>query len=187
MHLRIRRLVGTVGILAVAGTLFAAPAGAHVDIDPSSAAKGSTAILNFQVPNERADTNTVKVEIQLPQNVGIPSVLVQPKYGWNVAVTRRTLGKPVKSDAGDSITDVVSTITWTANAGGFGPDQFDLFTVQAGPLPTNVKQLEFKAIQTYSNGEVVRWIEDTPKGGKEPEFPAPVLTLAAKTKSGHGR
>jgi uncharacterized protein len=55
--------------------------------------------------------------------------------------------------------------------------------VQAGPLPKNVGQLEFKALQTYSDGEVVQWIEPTVKGGDEPEHPAPVLKLT-KAKGG---
>lgn len=38
-------------------------------------------------------------------------------------------------------------------------------------------QLVFKALQTYSDGDTVRWIDD-PAPGTEPEHPAPVLTLA---------
>ena len=36
----------------------------------------------------------------------------------------------------------------------------------------------FKALQTYSDGDVVRWI-DEPTAGAEPEHPTPVLTLTA--------
>ncbi len=50
-------------------------------------------------------------------------------------------------------------------------------------LPTDTKQIEFKAVQTYSNGEVIRWIESTPKGGPEPELPAPVLKLVGTARS----
>jgi hypothetical protein len=46
-----------------------------------------------------------------------------------------------------------------------------------GPLPTDTDQLVFKALQTYDNGEVVRWIDAAPQGAPEPEHPAPVLTL----------
>jgi hypothetical protein len=46
--------------------------------------------------------------------------------------------------------------------------------------------LEFKAVQTYDNGDVVRWIESTPPGGAEPEHPAPVLTLTSPTASEAG-
>ena len=38
--------------------------------------------------------------------------------------------------------------------------------------------VDFKALQTYNNGDIVRWIEPTPAGGEEPEHPAPVLTRA---------
>ena len=44
----------------------------------------------------------------------------------------------------------------------------------------------FKATQTYSNGEEVAWIEDTPASGEEPEHPAPVLKLTAATGDEHG-
>lgn len=49
-----------------------------------------------------------------------------------------------------------------------------------GPLPTDTDQLVFKALQTYDNGEIVRWIDTTAPGGPEPEHPAPVLKLTAK-------
>ncbi len=52
-----------------------------------------------------------------------------------------------------------------------------------GPLPTNTKQLVFKAIQTYSDGTTVNWIQRTVKGAPEPDHPAPVLKL---TKAGTG-
>ena len=37
----------------------------------------------------------------------------------------------------------------------------------------------FKALQTYSSGEVVRWIEEPAEGAEEPEHPAPQITLVA--------
>ena len=56
-------------------------------------------------------------------------------------------------------------------------DQFQEFDVSLGPLP-DIDQIVFKALQTYSDGEIVRWI-DEPAAGTEPEHPAPVLKLAA--------
>ena len=43
-------------------------------------------------------------------------------------------------------------------------------------------QLVFKALQTYADGEVVRWIEDQAPGGEGPERPAPTLQLAAASE-----
>ena len=56
--------------------------------------------------------------------------------------------------------------------------------MSAGPLPTSAKQLAFPTLQTYSDGDVVRWIQTTAKGAPEPDFPVPTLTLT-KASSGH--
>ena len=178
---RARRVitVAVMGLGVVA--LSATSAFAHVTIAPDSAPRGGFQILSFSVPNEKDNASTVQVQVQLPQDQVIPFVSVQPKPGWTVSVTKRQLTKPVKQE-GETITEAVDTVTWSG--GTIGPGQFDLFTISAGPLPTKVKQLTFKALQTYSDGEVVRWIEPTPKGGPEPEHPAPVLTLT-KGKAGH--
>ena len=65
------------------------------------------------------------------------------------------------------------------------PGEFDLFTISAGPLPTKTSKLTFKAMQTYSDGDVVSWIQQTAKGAPEPEHPAPTLTLTAASDDHH--
>ncbi|MFD8378330.1 DUF1775 domain-containing protein [Streptomyces sp. NPDC059679] len=49
--------------------------------------------------------------------------------------------------------------------------------IKVNRLP-DAKQIAFKTVETYSDGEVSRWIE-LPRGGDEPEQPAPVLQLKA--------
>jgi hypothetical protein len=77
------------------------------------------------------------------------------------------------------VTRAVAEIIWTADspAAAIKPGEFDEFNVSAGPLPTT-PTMEFKALQTYSNGDIVRWIDPSTPGQAEPEHPAPVLTLA---------
>jgi MYXO-CTERM domain-containing protein len=77
----------------------------------------------------------------------------------------------------------VSKITWSG--GQIAPGQFQQFYVSAGPFPDTGTTMEFKALQTYSNGDIVRWIEDTPAAGPEPEHPAPTITLTAATSDDH--
>jgi hypothetical protein len=48
-------------------------------------------------------------------------------------------------------------------------------------LPDGPGQLVFKAIQAYSNGDVVRWIDVSQPGQAEPAHPAPTVTLTAAT------
>ncbi|MER5640982.1 DUF1775 domain-containing protein [Kitasatospora sp. NPDC002227] len=43
--------------------------------------------------------------------------------------------------------------------------------------------LVFKALQTYDDGTVVRWIDETRAGQPEPQHPAPVLTLTKASSS----
>jgi hypothetical protein len=89
-------------------------------------------------------------------------------------VTTTKLPQPVQTDDGQ-VTEAVSDIVWSG--GSIKPGEFDEFSIWAGPLPKDVTSLQFKAVQTYSDGDVVRWIEATPPGGAEPDHPAPTLTL----------
>lgn len=168
----IRRIVLAVGVGA-ALVLTAAPAWAHVTISPQSAPAGSDAVLTFNVPTESDTANTTQVEIDFPVDHPIASADVQPKTGWTAKVETVKVAKPIKTDNGD-VTEAVSKVTWTG--GKIEPGQFDQFVVSVG-LPDDANSLEFKALQTYDDGTIVRWIEDTPQGGPEPENPAPVLTL----------
>ena len=172
----IRLTVAAVVATLVGAFALAAPAAAHVTVSPSEAVQGSFARLAFRVPNESDAASTTKVEVFLPENAPVASVSTMPVAGWTVAVQRRKLDQPVEAH-GAQITEVVSQITWTAAsaAAGVQPGQFQEFPVSLGPLP-DVEQMVFKALQTYSDGNLVRWIEEAAPG-VEAEHPAPVLKL----------
>ncbi|WP_117209935.1 YcnI family protein [Allorhizocola rhizosphaerae] len=162
----------TLAILAIA-----APASAHVTVNPREATGGGYARVAFRVPNESDTESTTKLEVHLPENAPLASVSTMPVPGWTVAVSKRKLSQPVDNH-GTQITEVVSVITWTAAEGAaIKPGEFQEFPVSMGRIPDNVNQLVFKALQTYSDGTVVRWIEE-PKEGVELEHPAPVLKVA---------
>lgn len=158
----------------------AGPASAHVSI-PDPGTKGGFSIVTFSVPNERDDASTTKIEVQLPKDSPLVFVSVQAKPGWEVETTKRTLDEPIEA-FGESYDEVVDTVTWSG--GEIAPGEFDTFALSVGPLPEDVDSLAFPTIQTYSSGEEVAWIEETPEGGEEPEHPAPVLTLVAGDESG---
>ena len=168
-----------VGLTATAGiALFAIPALAHITITPGSAQAGSAAELTFRVPNEEAKADTVKVDVQIPTDHPIAQLLVKPVLGWTISVKTITLAKPLVTDDG-SFSQAVSEVTWSG--GQIAPGQFQDFSVSADPLPQGLAQMTFKAIQTYSNGDVVRWIDVQQPGQPEPDHPAPLLTLTSGT------
>jgi periplasmic copper chaperone A len=160
----------------VAGAvLIPGPALAHVTVDPDTAEAGGYAKLAFRVPNERDDASTTRVEVVFPQDAPLGHASVKPIPGWTSTTTMKKLAEPIMS--GDSeITEVVSSIVW--KGGSIRAGEFQEFEVSAGRLPEGEATLAFKALQTYSSGEVVRWIELPVAAGEEPENPAPMLTVA---------
>lgn len=179
------RRAGTVTALTAAAVLTAASAAsAHVTVHPESYAKGATdGVLAFRVPNEEDTADTAKVQVFLPTDHPVLGVLVRPQDGWTPKVTTTKLKTPVKTDDG-TITEAVSEITWTG--GTIRAGQYEDFDVAFGQLPDNTDQLTFKALQTYSDGKIVRWIEAAQPGGEEPEDPAPTLKLTAKGAASDG-
>ncbi|HEY5014389.1 MAG TPA: YcnI family protein [Acidimicrobiia bacterium] len=168
------RRVGVAGLLMGAVVVVGGPAWAHVTVSPSSAPKGSDAVLAFNVADESDTASTTQVEIFFPTDHPIADALVEPIPGWTAKVETMKVAKPIQTDSG-SVTEAVKKVTWSG--GKIEPGQFQHFSVSVG-LP-DAASLEFKALQTYSDGTVTRWIEDTPPGGPEPENPAPVLTLTS--------
>ncbi|NLU69641.1 YcnI family protein [Streptomyces sp. HNM0574] len=179
-----RRRTAAVGAFAAGAVLLcAAPAFAHVTVDPEEAEQGGFATVDFKVPNERDDASTTKVEVNFPTDQPLASVMPQPVPGWDVKVTKSKLDKPLESH-GEKITEAVTKITWSG--GKIGPGEFQQFPVSMGALPHDADVMAFKALQTYDNDEVVRWIEEPEKGKPEPESPAPVLHLTPAGDSAHG-
>ena len=162
-----------IAVAAVVASALAVPAAAeaHVTLQPNSAAAGAFTVENVRVPNERDDASTVKVDLQLPH--GFVFASYEPKPGWKVKMTKANLAKPIQTDDGP-IDEEVRRITFTGRGpnGKIAPGQFMDFplSVQIPGKPGD--KLTFKALQTYSNGEVVRWI-----GAPDSDTPAPVVTV----------
>ncbi|MCL6734273.1 YcnI family copper-binding membrane protein [Streptomyces neyagawaensis] len=179
--------IAAVGALAGSAVLvLSGPAFAHVSVAAEgTAAKGGYATVNFKVPNERDDASTTKVEVNFPTDHPLASAQPEAVPGWKIKVTRAKLDKPIELH-GEQIDEAVSKVTWTATGKGIEPGYFQKFPLSLGQLPEDTDELVFKALQTYSNKEVVRWIEVPQKGQEEPEHPAPVLALSAASGDHHG-
>ncbi|SCE67964.1 YcnI family protein [Micromonospora mirobrigensis] len=178
--IRFRRTAAAFTLAAVGAAVFglAGPASAHVTVDPKQATQGGYARVAFRVPNESDTAATTKVEVVLPENAPVGSVSTLPVPGWTVAVEKAKVDPPIEVH-GSQLTERVSKLTWTAAADAtIKPGTFGEFPVSMGPLP-QVDTMVFKTLQTYSDGNVVRWIDEPTPGGAEPESPAPVLTLTA--------
>jgi uncharacterized protein YcnI len=169
-----RVIVAAVASATVA--LWATSAFAHVTVQPREAIAGGFQTFVIQVPNERDDAATTKIEVQFPP--AFASVSFQPKPGWNVDIETVTFDEPIEA-FGEEVTEGVGTVT--ISGGRIEPHQFETFPFSVGPLPEG--DLEFKAIQTYEGGEVVRWV-----GPADSEEPAPhVQSITLDVEEGEGQ
>lgn len=172
-------LVGSAALAGAALLAIAAPlaAHAHVSVSPGQAAAGSYASLTFKVPNESATTGAIKLEVDLPQDTPFTSVSYLPVPGWSAEIETSQLPKPVQVHGG-TVTEAPTKVTWTADKGtSITAGQFQQFVISVGPVPDTGRVL-LAAYQTYSDGQVVAWDEESAAGSTaEPEHPSPVLYI----------
>lgn len=154
-------------LLAVAAPLAAS---AHVSLAANTAAAGSYSVITFKVPNESETAGTNKVVLNLPTDTPFASVSYVPVAGWTAELNEETLATPVK--VGESeITDAVTSVTWTADAGSEITDgQLQLFSLSVGPVP-DTGSIVLPAQQYYDDGTIVEWTATE----ADAEYPAPVL------------
>jgi len=172
-----RVVVGAVAALGIA-LVPALPAFAHVTVSSPDASAGGFGKIVFRVPSESDTANTTAVTVQLPVDTPFRFVSVGAVPGWTAEAVTTELPEPVEGD-GFTITEAVTSVTWTADDDGLAPHEFTEFALSVGTFPSDVDQLVFPATQTYSDGEVVEWAEVAEEGAEEPEHPAPVLELAS--------
>jgi uncharacterized protein YcnI len=159
------------------GTLIApASAEAHISLHPNTIPAGAFATLDVRVPGEQEGAYVRKVDVLFPQ--GFTGVDYENVPGWSAKVIETKLATPIKED-GETIDTEVSQIvwTWTGPLGKVDNGQFIQFPLSLA-IPGNAagKALEFRTVQTYSNGQVVHWIDPSLTA----EHPAPRINVTAK-------
>jgi uncharacterized protein YcnI len=157
--------------VAVLGLLAPAAARAHVTLQPNTAPAGAFTLEAVRVPNELDDAVTTKVDVQLPH--GFAAASYEPVPGWTAKIIKSKLAQPVQTDDGP-IDEEVSRITFTADRkqDAIQPGQFRDFPLSVQIPGQAGDKLTFKALQTYSNGTIVRWI-----GPPDADRPAPQITV----------
>ncbi len=172
IQMKARTLVPA-ALLALA-LLVPATAGAHVTLQPNEAPEGAYTVLDARVPNETENANTTEVAVQFPEGFGDVSYQAVP--GWQVKVVHDKLKKPIQTDDGP-VTEGVSEVVFSG--GKLPPGEFQDFPLSVQIPGKAGDELTFKAIQTYDNGEVVRWI-----GAPETEHPAPQVLVTPPKEEG---
>lgn len=139
----------------IGAVLLALPAAAHVTVSTDNPEPGGFAVYTVRVPNESDTASTVSVEVQIPE--GLEASRYQPMNGWTM-----------------SIEDGVFVV----EGGIIAPGEFQDFRFQARN-PEEAGELAFAAIQTYDDGETVRWT-----GEEGSDTPASIVALGGGSEDG---
>ncbi|MFH9548435.1 DUF1775 domain-containing protein [Streptomyces sp. NPDC017435] len=153
-----RRLVLAAALALTAGLALATPAAAHAEVEadkPQALAENVT--LSFVSEAESEAAGFTELRVVLPEGI-VPAdvTLGEGPKGWKFTATKDGY-----------------TVAGPALKAGVDAEH----KIRIRQLP-DAEELAFKTVETYSDGEVSRWIE-LPADGKEAEQPAPLLKLKA--------
>lgn len=178
------RKTTTLAAALACSLIAAAPAAAHVTIEPAEGPADGYATLQVQVPHGCDGSPTRAIRVQIPESV--PSVTPQVHPGWEV--TTKDGPKDAVELHGETVTRGVKEVVWTAADAGPLPDgRLDIFGMSV-KLPAGAAgdPVYFPVVQECVKGET-GWIQIPQPGESEDDLeePAPAVTLTAAT-AGHG-
>lgn len=117
---------------------------AHVVVKPAEVGVGVRQNFVMSVPTEE-ETPTTQLRLIIPE--GLKSVRPNVKPGWTIQL--------IKSGEGENIR--ISEIIWSG--GSIPAEQRDEFIFSA-QVPAEATAINWKAYQTYADGQVVVWDND---------------------------
>lgn len=149
---------------AIAWSGLAGPAWAHVQVEAQPGSPGATnASLKITAAGESATAGVTKLDVTADPAIPADQVtLVSGPAGWTVTPGSQggfSIGGPALAKGQDAVV-----------------------SVKVNQLPV-APQVVFKVLQTYSDGEIDRWIELPGPNGQEPDKPAPIVRLTAGAQS----
>ncbi len=163
-------------LAGAAALLLPAAAAAHLSLHPNTVPAGAFATLDVRVPGEQEGAHVTGLDMLLPP--GFTSVAYENVPGWSVRVLKQRVNPPIQTDEGP-VDEEVSQISWSWSGplGRVENNQFIQFPLSVA-IPGNLagRALLFKAVQSYSNGQRVHWIE----GPLDAEHPAPRINVTAR-------
>jgi periplasmic copper chaperone A len=168
--------MGLLKAAALAATLAASTASAHVVLETKSAPAGSYYKGTFMVGHGcTGGSPTVAVTVRIPE--AIQAVKPSPKPGWTMEVKRVPLDKPYET-YGRKVTDRVSEITWK---GKLDFDHYDEFVAQLR-LPETPGKLYFAVRQDCESGSM-DWAEIPAPGKTRRDYKTPAAELDVLPKA----
>jgi uncharacterized protein YcnI len=149
---------------------------AHISLHPNTIPAGASATVDVRVPGEQQGAYVTKVDMRFPG--GFLRADYESVPGWSTKVIEAKPAAPVVVE-GETINSEVEQVvwTWTGPQGRVNNGQFVSFPLSlVVPSDATGKALEFKTVQSYSNGQVVHWTDPS----LQAEHPSPRINVTAR-------
>lgn len=182
MHKTLRRAAPPVaaGVLTTTAVLLgAAPASAHVTVEPSTTVAGEYAVLTFSVGHGCDGSSTTDVAIDIPDGIDVVTPTIND--GWTIKKDMEPIPNVDTSDP-EAVTERTTRVTYTAKkplADGYR-EAFELSV----PLPTKPGEtLVFPTVQTCEQGRT-RWTQVPADGQTEDDLETPAPSMVTTGAEG---
>jgi uncharacterized protein len=155
------------------------PAGAEVDLEPSSAGLGRETVFVVRVEGGCDGAPTTGIAVAMPE--GVWEARVKDVPGWTSTVTMEPLPEPVVDAWRVERTARVGSVTWSATPGAaIVDDAFADFEVLAKvPVVEAGTVLSFPVEQRCSD-QAISWDQPSAAGQPVPDRPAPALVVTGE-------
>ena len=129
---------------------------AHVVVKPNQVSVAAFQTFTVGVPNEK-DNPVISLRLVIPE--GLEHITPNVKQGWTVEVKKEKVYEGMKGEKLNNgkeapYTEKITEIIWTGGSIPEGQRDDFLFSAQA---PADETTVQWKAYQTYENGDIVSW------------------------------
>ena len=149
---------------------FAAPAAAHVTLDPPQAAPLAYVRAALRVPHGCGDAATTRVTVQLPD--GVTAARPMPKPGWTLVLAPRA---DTPAPAGHGAVPELSSVTW--EGGRLPNEHYDEFVLRIRMPDRPGETIWFPIRQDCEGGGVVDWSQVPASGTRLSDYPTPAASI----------
>jgi len=172
------RLIAAGAIAAAGVGMLAAPASAHVEIEEGTVVAGSESTVTFGLPHGCDTSPTTAIRIQIPEE--IVSAVPTQNANWNVTTVTAELDQPVDVGEGETVTERVTEVDFTARTPMPDGVRDDFRIAVAIPEDAAGSTLVFPTIQECVEGRT-DWTQIAEDGQdpEELEHPAPTVEVVA--------
>lgn len=155
---------------ALCAAFAAAPAAAHVTLDPAQAAPLAYVRAALRVPHGCGDAATTRITVTLPE--GVTATRPMPKPGWTLVLTPRA---EAPAPASHGAVAELAAVAW--EGGRLANEHYDEFVLRIRLPDRPGEAIWFPIRQDCEGGASVDWAQVPAAGTRLSDYPSPAASI----------